>query len=137
MQIDALITGPLPASLRESLLLVIDAREARLRWVVRLLAFAHYRAHAALTPFEAYSWYREHLVEPQAMLLGQVSQQERLFVALVWQRISRQRGQAIPIISLAAYLSETASRGTLSFSPRSGGCYALLEVLWRVVARHG
>jgi hypothetical protein len=130
------ITQPLPAYAREPLLLVIDAQEERLVWVVRLLTFAHYHVHAAPTPLEMLVWYVQHPMSPQAVLLGQVDRHNLFLVQRLLQRIVRRRKKEVPLIFLATYLPDTEVAGvesSLSSSMRGG--FALLELLWQLVVR--
>lgn len=115
--------------------MVIDVHEARRRWVVSLLAFASYHVYAARTPFEAYAWYMEHHTAPQVLLLGQLNQEEQLFVQRLWQLMVMQQNKSFPVLSLEVYFPIAAARKTLAFSPSARGCFGLLEVLWRAVAR--
>src|SRR6266446_8365113 len=69
MDAEYLPTAPLPAVAREPLIVVLDAREARCRWVACFLAFANYHGYVPHTTFEAFRWFVQHPVSPQAILL--------------------------------------------------------------------
>ena len=129
------ITSPLPAFARSPLLMVIDIREDRLDWVLRVLAFANYHAYAAATPLEAFSWYMQYLVVPEAILLGQIRQQELFFVYRLLQRMVLQPGNEVPVLYLSTYIPDTAFMSIHPFSSNSPGCYPLLEALWQIVPR--
>jgi hypothetical protein len=132
MDIADIATGSVPVyTTHEPILILIDAREARRAWVISLLAFANYRVYAASTSLEAFTWYLKHPVMPQALLLGQVTQQEYLFISRLLQRIKEQTRKQLPIIPLETYLPTSYS----PLATGSRGSYGLLEHLWRVVAR--
>jgi hypothetical protein len=135
METSDIPTSPLPAPLREPLLLLIDAHEGRHRWVVSLLAFANYHVYATSRPLQAYVWYLEHQMVPQVLLLGQLHAQERFFARRFWQLMATRQGKNIPVVSLETYFPVAAARGTPSFSPGTQGGFGLLEILWRLVTR--
>ena len=128
-------TAPLPAVAREPLIVVLDAWEARRRWVARFLSLAHYHSYVPHTTVEAFRWFVQHPVSPQAILLGDLDPADQLYTQWLLQRIVVQRGQQIPVISLAAFLPETIGVSESSFLPDVGSCMALLEVLWQEVPR--
>ncbi|SRR6266487_4726410 len=128
-------TSPLPLFARPPFILVLDMREARRAWVARLLAFAHYHAYVPPTPIEAYTWLEQHLVIPQAILLGDFDLSDQVFTQRIFQRFVIQQGQQIPVISLAHFAHQTAAGADQPFSSVSQDCIALLEVLWQEVPR--
>jgi hypothetical protein len=135
METSEITTSPLPTPIVEPLLILIDAHDVRHRWVVSLLAFANYHVYATWRPLEAYAWYLEHQMAPQVLLLGQLNPQERFFARRFWQLMATRQGKNIPVVSLETYFPVAGARGTPSFSPSARGCFGLLEILWRLVAR--
>jgi hypothetical protein len=135
METSEITTSPLPTPIREPLLMLIDAHEIRHRWVVSLLAFANYQVYDTWRPLEAYTWYLEHRMVPQVLLLGQLIPQERFFARRFWQLMATRQGKNIPVISLETYFPVVGAGGRPSFSPTARGCFGLLGILWRLVAR--
>jgi len=135
METSEIATSPLPIANREPLLMLIDAHDVRHRWVVSLLAFANYHVYDTWRPLEAYTWYLEHQIVPQVLLLGQLNPQERFFARRFWQLMATRHGKKIPVVSLETYFPVARAGGTPSFSPSARGCIGLLGILWRLVAR--
>ena len=136
MNISSAITYPLTLNVQEPFILLVDMHTERRRWVVSLLTFAHYHVRAVATPQEFFTWYLQHPMVPQAILIGQSSQQNLFFVQRFLQRMDTQREKAIPVLLLVNYLPFTISLRNRTFNPNAAGCFALLEDLWRVVPRH-
>lgn len=128
MYIEDVITIPLPAFAREPLLVVIDAQETRRAFVSRLLTFAHYQVYVPNTAGDALIWFMEHLIAPQAILLGNVNPLDQFFTQRLFERVVMQKGRQIPVISLVD-LPGARSADDLA------GCSALLEILWLEVPR--
>jgi hypothetical protein len=135
METSEITTSPLPTAVGEPLLMLIDAHDVRHRWVVSLLAFANYQVYDTWRPLEAYTWYLEHRMVPQVLLLGQLIPQERFFARRFWQLMATRQGKNIPVISLETYFPLVGAGGRPSFSPTARGCFGLLGILWRLVAR--
>lgn len=129
-------TQPLPASRREPLLMVIDGNNERRVWVVRLLTYAEYRVYDTSTPLEAFMWWVQHPYVPQALLIGTVAPANLFFVQRLVQQIMMLSRKNVPIISLLAYLPDSAFISTRRTPIDARGTFALLEVLWRTVPRH-
>ena len=129
-------TQPLPTSRREPLLMVIDGNDERRVWVVRLLTYAEYRVYDTSTPLEAFMWWVQHPFVPQALLIGTVAPANLFFVQRLVQQIAMLSRRNVPIISLLAYLPDSAFIGVRHTPIDARGTIALLEVLWRMVARH-
>ena len=130
-------TRQLPPYEREPLLLVIDTQMDRRLWVSNLLAYAHYHAYTTSAPRESFIWYVQHQMTIQALLLGDVPQQEHFIIQRLLQRMISFQRTEIPTISLAAYLPSETRIGSIPFTPRAQGGIALLEALWLQVARPG
>ncbi len=129
MYIEDVITIPLPAFVREPLLVVIDVQETRRALVARLLTFAHYQVYVPNTAGEALIWFMQHLIAPEAILLGKVDPLDQFFTERLFERVVMQNGRQIPVISLVD-LPGTRPAGELP------GCSALLEILWLEVPRY-
>ncbi len=129
MYIEDVITIPLPAFAREPLLVVIDVQETRRALVARLLTSAHYQVYVPNTAGEALIWFMQHLIAPQAILLGNVNPLDQFFTERLFERVVMQNGRQIPVISLVD-LPGTRSTDELP------GCSALLEILWLEVPRY-
>jgi len=129
MYIEDVLTIPLPAFVREPLLVVIDVQEARRAWVTRLLTFAHYQVYVPNTAGEALIWFMQHLIAPQAILLGDVNPLDQFFTQRLFERVVIQNGRQIPVISLVDL------PGTRSTDPLPGSS-TLLEILWLEVPRY-
>jgi len=129
MYIEDVITIPLPAFVREPLLVVIDVQETRRALVARLLTFAHYQVYLPNTAGEALIWFMQHLIAPQAILLGNVNPLDQFFIQRLFERVVMQNGRQIPVISLVD-LPGTRPEDDLL------GCSVLLEILWLEVPRY-
>ena len=129
MYIEDVITIPLPAFVREPLLVVIDIQETRRTLVARLLTFAHYQVYVPNTAGEALIWFMQHLIAPEAILLGKVDPLDQFFTERLFERVVMQNGRQIPVISLVD-LPGTRPAGELP------ECSALLEILWLEVRRY-
>jgi hypothetical protein len=128
-------TRPLPPNEREPLLLVIDAQTQRRIWVSDLLAYANYHTHSMASPRESFIWYIQHQLVIDALLLGDISQQEHFLAQRLLQRIVSHQGSEIPIFSLAAYLPDETRSGSIPLAQWAQGGIALLEALWLNIAR--
>src|SRR5438067_1889410 len=138
MHIEETVTNPLPRWVRDPLLLLLDARQARRIWVARLLAWAHYHVYAPDTVAEAASWFLHHPVAPQAILVGELDPSEQELTQLLFRQYVVQGGRQIPVIALVdASVDGTSSRSEPSFSPEPDARQGLdlLEVLWQDVSR--
>ncbi len=129
MYIEDVITIPLPAFVREPLLVVIDDQETRRALVARLLTSAHYQVYLPNTAGEALIWFMQHLIAPEAILLGNVDPLDQFFTERLFERVVMQNGRQIPVISLVD-LPGTRSASELP------ECSALLEILWLEVPRY-
>jgi hypothetical protein len=134
MDITHITTSPIVAYAQEPLLLIIDACEERCMLLTRLLAFANYRTYATTNSEEAWSWYAEHVILPEAILFGYMDSLEHFFFRRLQERISMQQGKSIPAISLALYFPDALS--PCSAWADSPFCFALLELLWQTVPRY-
>ena len=131
MRIEDAVKIPLPAYARDPLLVVVDAHEERLTWVVNLLTFANYRVYAPSSTVEAFTWSVQHLIVPQAILFGEINPPDRYYLQWLLRRVDTQRGRQIPIVFLPAYLPDRAP----SFSPDARGSIEILQLLWQEVPR--
>lgn len=129
MYSEDVITSPLPAFVREPLLVVIDVQEARRAWVAQLLTFAHYQVYVPNTAGEALMWFMQHAVAPQAILFGDLNPLDEVFTQRLFERVVIQNDRQIPVISLVDF---PEARGN-DYAP---GCSTLLEILWLEVPRH-
>ena len=135
MNIEDAATSPLPRTVSEPLLLLLDIREARRIWVMWILGLAHYHVYAPATATEAVIWFLQHPVAPRAILVGDLYPHEQGLIQLLFRRYAVQSGRQIPIVALADDAPETVltSEPFSSLDPRQG--MDLLELLWREVSR--
>ncbi len=136
MDIADITTSPIPAHAHEPVLLVIDAYEERSMLLIRLLAFANYRAYAATDSQEASTWYTQYAIPPEVILFGCLNSLEHFFLRRLQERISMQQGRYIPAISLALYVPDALTPWVSSAWASSPFCFGLLELLWQLVPRY-
>lgn len=135
MNIEDAVTNPLPRAIREPLLLLLDAREARRVWVVRILGLANYHVYAPDTAQEAAIWFFQHAFAPQAILIGELHPYEQSLTQLLFRRYVVQGSRQIPVVSLADAASEFASTDDTPYVPDLRQGMDLLDLLWQEVSR--
>ncbi|MGH2515541.1 MAG: hypothetical protein ACRDHP_07780 [Ktedonobacterales bacterium] len=118
-------------------LLVIDADEARGQRLARLLTLAGYRPHATASPFQALERYLGDSFFPQAIVLGQMEEQQEFLLTRLVQRMLRDRAETPPLISMPLDVPDEAPILVDPLQPFyhtvSDECIRVLEMIWRAL----
>lgn len=118
-------------------LLVIDADEARAQRFARLVTLAGYRPYVTTSPFQALERFLHDSFTPQAIVLGQMDEQQEFLLTRLVQRMLRDRAETPPLISMPPHVPATPPIQADPLQPFyhtiSAECIAVLEAIWRAL----
>lgn len=118
-------------------ILVVDADTFRAQRVARLLTLAGYRPIVASNPVEAFTRCMRGPWSPAAALIGAIGQSNRLAMTRLMEYLTRNRGSAVPMLSLPPWAPDVApihvDAALPYFHTSSPASLAFFDELWSVL----